>query len=301
MKKYLFGIDGGATKSRIVISNLDLDIIYQEEGDSSNIYGVGLDKASENLERLILSATNHLGIDLKEIKAGCIGGAGMGRSREQELIKQKLKNLNLPLYICGDGEILLIGGLGSYSGMSLIAGTGSFCLGRTKNGELFRTGGLGYLLGDEGSAFWISYQAVKRSLRSIEGRDIKTSMLPYLINFFNLETKEDFIKLCNENMSKKQMASAAIIVSDFALKGDELAIDIINSAVNELIVLVSSIVDSSPEFINSNIVVSGGVLEKDKLIKPRFQEKLQEKFPNLHLVKKKHEAAYGALMLAKKI
>ena len=301
MKKYLFGIDGGATKSRIVISNLDLDVLYQEEGDSSNIYGVGTDKATDNLKKLIISASNHAGINLNEIKAGCIGSAGMGRFREQTLIKQKLKSLNLPIYICGDGEILLIGGLESYSGISLISGTGSFCLGRTNDGKLYRSGGLGYLLGDEGSAFWISYQAIKRSLRSLENRDLKTSMLPALINFFNLESKEDFIKFCNEDMSKKQIASAAVIVSDFALRGDELAIDIMAKAVYELILLVSSIIDSNLEFYNSSLVVSGGVLEKDKFLIPRFQKKLQEKYPYLNFVKKKHEAAFGALMLAKKI
>ena len=49
-------------------------------------------------------------------------------------------------------------------GIVVIAGTGSVALGW--DGERFaRSGGHGFLLGDEGSAYWIGREAVRSALR----------------------------------------------------------------------------------------------------------------------------------------
>ena len=50
---------------------------------------------------------------------------------------------------------------GPGSGVILNAGTGSIAYGRNADGEWARAGGLGPLLGDEGSAFWIGKEALK--------------------------------------------------------------------------------------------------------------------------------------------
>ena len=54
-----------------------------------------------------------------------------------------------------DVEAARDGALGATPGILLLAGTGSIALGRGRSGRLARAGGLGPLLGDEGSAFWI--------------------------------------------------------------------------------------------------------------------------------------------------
>ncbi len=54
-----------------------------------------------------------------------------------------------------DAEGAYQGALGTPPGIVLLAGTGSLALGRDRHGRWTRAGGLGPLLGDEGSAFWI--------------------------------------------------------------------------------------------------------------------------------------------------
>ena len=49
----------------------------------------------------------------------------------------------------------MFGALGGRPGVLVLAGTGSIVLGRDGQGRLVRAGGLGPLLGDEGSAFWL--------------------------------------------------------------------------------------------------------------------------------------------------
>jgi len=47
----------------------------------------------------------------------------------------------------------------------VIAGTGSAAWGRNADGAEARAGGWGYLLGDEGSGYWLGREAVRYSLR----------------------------------------------------------------------------------------------------------------------------------------
>jgi N-acetylglucosamine kinase-like BadF-type ATPase len=57
--------------------------------------------------------------------------------------------------VISDAEAAYLGALGERAGVVLLAGTGSIALGRDARGNWTRAGGLGPLLGDEGSAFWI--------------------------------------------------------------------------------------------------------------------------------------------------
>lgn len=53
--------------------------------------------------------------------------------------------------------------------MVVIAGTGSNCLLLNPDGSRFQCGGWGYILGDEGSAYWIARQTIKSVIDHEEG------------------------------------------------------------------------------------------------------------------------------------
>ena len=98
------------------------------------------------------------GVSLEKLKAGCLGSAGLSRPAEKEAFSCFFRRL-LPqcsMYLCNDGETLLVGALEATEGYCLIAGTGSLALARDREGRTARAGGLGYMLGDEGSALWIA-------------------------------------------------------------------------------------------------------------------------------------------------
>jgi N-acetylglucosamine kinase-like BadF-type ATPase len=63
-----------------------------------------------------------------------------------------------------DSRLLLAAGNAS-TGVAVIAGTGSAAWGRNADGGEARAGGWGYLLGDEGSGYWLGREAVRHSLR----------------------------------------------------------------------------------------------------------------------------------------
>ena len=68
------------------------------------------------------------------------------------------------MHVTGDADTARYGAFLGAPGIVVIAGTGSVALGW--DGERFAyAGGHGYLLGDEGSAYWIGREAVRAALR----------------------------------------------------------------------------------------------------------------------------------------
>jgi glucosamine kinase len=73
-----------------------------------------------------------------------------------------------PVRVTWDGETAWLGAFGAAPGIAVFAGTGSGALGC--DGERWaRAGGHGFLLGDEGSAYWIGRAAANAALRWEDG------------------------------------------------------------------------------------------------------------------------------------
>lgn len=289
---YYFGIDGGGTHSRLAICDQSGSVVKTIMGGTTNLYGANKDEVFKNLTSLFEQLHPFF-----PLLGGCIGSAGLGRPREQELFREILKKVlpDVPVYLCGDGEIFLVGALLGFEGYGLISGTGSLALSRAMDGTIKRAGGYGYLLGDEGSAYWIAHQALIRSLRSSENRDISTGLLPSLVEAFSLSEPAELINFVHHRANKADIARLAPIVTSFALREDPLALDILTTAAKELVLLVESV--QNPEIANNQLVVTGGVLEHDQVVRPLFYKLLQERLPNLQIVPARGSALEGACLL----
>lgn len=291
-----FGIDGGGTHARLQVFDLQTgSTLCRVTGNSTNIYSIPIKTVFDNIRELFRMA----GFSASEFACGCLGSAGLSRPSEIGLFREFFAEYlpGCPVYLCNDGEVLLTGKLQSPSGYCLIAGTGSLALGRGKDGSVVRSGGLGYMLGDEGSALWISWCAIRRSLRSLEGRDIETKMLPSLMSFFKISDPTDFIALLHHHFDKASIAAAAPIVLNM-IEEDPLALDIAENTADELVSLVKSVRKQMPDA-NHILAISGGVLKNNEWIKNRFIDKMVRVDPSVKIISQGGEAVDGACLLAK--
>jgi len=296
-----FGIDGGGTHSRLALVDREGKVLARSEAGSTNIYSVAKDEVFANLSTLLASALISAGMNVQDVAAGCFGSSGLGRAEEQKLFRAFFDSLlgrDIPVKLCTDGEILLCGGLENLEGYCLIAGTGSIALGRSLDGNLVRSGGHGYLLGDEGSASWTGRTAIARTLRSLEDRDISTDMLPLILEATSLNDSNDFIKYVHHDADKAKIASLAPVVTQAARKGDPLALDILRIGAEELVLLVKSVLDQSPWIKRKELVLAGGVMEHDEIVTDRLKASLAKEFPDLVVSSPKGTALEGACMLA---
>jgi glucosamine kinase len=84
-----------------------------------------------------------------------VAARGVWTAAERRQARGALAALAPTVRIMSDVEAAYLGALGAVPGVLLLAGTGSIALGRDVAGRWHRAGGLGPLLGDDGSAFWI--------------------------------------------------------------------------------------------------------------------------------------------------
>lgn len=300
--KYYFGFDGGATRCRLAISDEKANILFKAEGTSSNIYAVDKEAVISTIKKLIEKAMNFLNITKDDLYAGCFGSAGLSREKDIAFFK-KFFSTFLPktkVYLCSDAEILLVGGLNSFSGICLIGGTGSVCFGRSESGNIIRSGGFGWRLGDEGSGWHIANTAISRTLKSKEGRDLPTFLEKYILEFFKIDKLEDIISIVNdESTTKSDIGNFAKYVTLAASKNDLLSLNILEEAGLNLFELVLSTVKRMQEKYEKKIVLAGGVITKDKVVRESFYSKMNQCLPDYEIyLDSANSALDGAILIA---
>ena len=99
-----------------------------------------------------------------------VAARGVWTPAERRAAARRLRGVAARVQVISDAEAALLGAHDGGPGLLVLAGTGSIVLGRDERGRLARAGGLGPLLGDEGSAFWLGRQwlraAPERALRA---------------------------------------------------------------------------------------------------------------------------------------
>ena len=132
--KFVAGIDGGGTKTRILCCDLQGKQIAAREYGPFNLNSIG-EEAFRNLIAEITTFLKATG----DCTALCIGAAGVSNPRMGDLIAQAMETAGIARWkLVGDQEIALWGALEGSPGVSVVAGTGSICCGRNEAGDYGR-------------------------------------------------------------------------------------------------------------------------------------------------------------------
>jgi len=155
----VIGLDIGGTKTRGVRFEAGAAVADESVG-SANVQNVTPEEAARNLAELFALIG---GGEIAQVYAG----AGGIDTDDDAAALAALIAPHVPgarVTVVHDSRLLLAAG-GASTGVAVIAGTGSAAWGRNARGAEARAGGWGYLLGDEGSGYWLGREAVRHSLR----------------------------------------------------------------------------------------------------------------------------------------
>jgi len=108
-----------------------------------------------------------------QVDALVVASRGVWTPAERRAATARLRGLARRVRVISDVEAARDGAFGERPGILLLAGTGSIALGRDCRGRLDRVGGLGPLLGDEGSAFWIGRAWLPFGRRDADARALR--------------------------------------------------------------------------------------------------------------------------------
>ncbi|MDF1612203.1 N-acetylglucosamine kinase [Stygiobacter electus] len=302
MKKYLIGLDGGGTKTKCVVTDFQFNKLYECVGGASNFLIIGTEKVSETIFSLIKESVDNLKINYDEISAVLIGTTGAGRIEDANKLKNdfteftKSKGIELKFFVESDARIALEGAFSGKPGSLLIAGTGSIIFGKDKSGNIYRVGGFGKLIGDEGSGLVIGRKGLQAVSKFFDGRIDKTLLADFLKNEFNISDGASLISAIYRN--NFDIASFAPNVIQAAQQNDFEALKICEDETDELILHVKAMYNLLNERIMKLSLV-GGIISTDNFYSNLFKKKLNEQLPFVEIVNPENPPEIGAVILAK--
>jgi N-acetylglucosamine kinase-like BadF-type ATPase len=103
-----------------------------------------------------------------------VASRGIWTRGERQALARRLRRFAPRVVVISDVEAAYLAALGAVPGVLLLAGTGAIALGRDRRGRFAREGGLGPLLGDDGSAFSIGRAWLRTAVSPARARRIAT-------------------------------------------------------------------------------------------------------------------------------
>lgn len=137
----VLGVDVGATWIRIAV----LDVAGRVAVTSRKVSRV------PDLRKFLLSTRGAR----RGAAALVVASRGIWTPPERRRLARRLRGVAPRIDVISDAQAALLGALGDREGVLVLAGTGSMVLARDARERWARAGGLGPLLGDEGSGFWL--------------------------------------------------------------------------------------------------------------------------------------------------
>ena len=233
MSGWLAGLDGGGTRSTLVVAAPDGQR-WRCEGPAGLVDPRAPEAAAHQLATWIRTALADLGAPIP-LAALCAGLAGVGHEAERRRVEVALAAAGVAerVEVVTDGWIALEGALGPEPGVLLVAGTGSVAYGRDARGRVAHCGGWGLTVGDEGSAYWVAREGWRAALRAHDGRGPATVLgeaLRAAVELPDLAAAPSWIG----RASKREVAALAPVVVRVAAAGDAVADAVLTAAAAEL-------------------------------------------------------------------
>ena len=163
---FVVGVDAGGTSTRALAVAPDGAVLGRGRAGGANPNSNPPETAAGNLEAAVAEALGDL--DPSAANACVVGMAGTAKLTDPAfatLFSAVWARLGLAhVVVLSDPEVAFASATDAPDGTVLVAGTGSIA-GRIRERRMVATaGGYGWLLGDEGSAFWLGREAVRRAL-----------------------------------------------------------------------------------------------------------------------------------------
>jgi N-acetylglucosamine kinase-like BadF-type ATPase len=275
------GVDGGGTGTRAVIMDEKKQVIGEGQAGPSNPLRVGIANAATNVRQAVDRACAEAGLHRDDILHATIGLAGVRRKDIRDVTLAKLgeclKEVR-SVELLPDGEIALYGATDGQPGLVVIAGTGSICCGRNRQGKHVCAGGWGPIVGDEGGAAWIARKALQAVARASDERGPKTALTAAALMYFKVTTPDDLsTAIYSPSMTNDRLAGFGRDVVRVARASDEVAIEIIREAGRELgIVAVAVIKKLRMQTEKFPIATVGGVYGAGELILESMREEIHK-------------------------
>jgi N-acetylmuramic acid 6-phosphate etherase len=313
------GIEGGATRTVMLLSTLKLELRQRVEAGPGNI------RLLSDADLLRLFKTP-LGSGEPLIAIG-IGMAGARSAIDRERIRKAADSVwpGVPTHVTHDLETALTaaepqmrpadvsksrGGQRSTRAplmearttqVLVLSGTGSCCWGRNAVGKTLRVGGWGHQLGDRGSAYAIAHHALREAILALDRTGDWPRLGQHLLRKAGLNQPDALIPWL-DSADKAAVAALAVEVFRAADQGDSLARRVSRQAAAELVTDALACVSRLEQHAAPvTFVLNGSNLLRQAGYARTVTRMLRSHRRECRILRLQREGAWGAVRLAARL
>ena len=302
MSEIVVGVDGGGSKTRVLIGTAEGEVLATVDGPKSAVVPGHAVQSADVIADLVRQGLGEIALPGAVLpRVLYCGVAGTGREEERRALETALDEREIAeeVVVDSDGMIALYDALEDRAGILLVVGTGSIAYGRSPNGTVVRCGGWGPAFGDEGSGGWIGKRALSIVAASSDGREPPTALLFPILAATGCEDVEDLIPWAAV-ADARAYATLAPVVFTAAANGDQRASALISLAAEELVLHIRALSKSlfSDERAAVTVALSGGLMDRGSPLRKRLEQRLKSAVPGAQLRSEEVLPARGALRAA---
>lgn len=292
--KYYLTADGGGSKLLVILYDENFHILRSVRTTGTNSSFKPKEQVAEEVEKLSIELfSDEIGETVKEIESLDMSIVG-----DAKVVLEAMKRrVTIHNYHVWDEGKTPLGATGVLYGCVAQAGTGSDAFLIQPDGNYF-VGGMGALLGDEGSGYDIGLRTLKAAIYADDGRGPMTRILPLLNEYWNLKHMWDLVnRLIHEPDYRRVVASASYITEMAALEGDEIALSIYEDAGHEMAKQVLAVLRKTDKPLSGPIVTSGGAWKGHPRMFETFCREVRAEYPDVEITYPIFEPVVGCVIL----
>lgn len=296
---HVLGIDAGGTKTVCLLADEDGRVVAAARGGGANLQAAGELEVEKVLHELMEEAIGSRAVAPTAI---CLGIAGVDREEDNRLVHGIMRRIGYKarILVVNDALIALMAGAPDAPAVVIIAGTGSIAYGRNASGVAARAGGWGYVLGDEGSGYWIGRLALRAVVRQADGRGGRTLLTPLVLQHFDVAKPQDLVNaIYYRDVRPPAIAAVARYVQEAFDDGDSVAAHILDRAAAELVTSAASVTSqlgmTEDEF---PFILAGGMFQAIPWLVVELPQRLNAIAARSRAERLESEPATGAIRLA---
>ncbi|MEQ1693814.1 MAG: BadF/BadG/BcrA/BcrD ATPase family protein [Gemmatimonas sp.] len=298
------GIDGGGTRTRVVLADANGTVLARTEGAGTALTPGNESHAADIIQSLIAEVLETAQRSETRPAVCVVGVAGAGQERAAQALWSALASRRVAddVSVQADATIALDDAFGDNAGILLVAGTGSVAFARSPEGRLERCGGWGPNVGDEGSGGWLGRRALSVITASQDGREPETALTGAILTALELESLDELIPWA-ATATPAQLAAMVPVICQVASSGDLRANALISLCVEELMLHVRTLARRCfvDERTTIPVALAGGLMAKGALVRKRLEQRLKSAVPGAIVRVDDVDAARGAVRRARRL
>lgn len=236
------------------------------------------------------------------VDASAVGHICLGMTGAMDESRQIVAGLFPGAHVESHHDIItaLAGASVGQPGVVVISGTGAIAYGQLADGRSAKSSGWGYLMGDEGSGYWLGVEAIRAACKASDGRGPATELVGRIPQHLrDADLMALHVRIYGQQVERKAIASLASVVGAAADAGDAVALGLLRRAGEELAGAALAVLRQLDQVaVGMNIYTTGGVFRAGAPLLDAFAAEITRESPSSTVHGAAFSPSVGALFMA---